>query len=55
MNAAQRKALQDLCLRYNVDFGSCRFASGFDLPEGWVHGWVGPIHVGVSPDGDISS
>lgn len=55
MTGLQRKALQDLCSRYGVDFESCRFASGFDLPEGWLHGWVGPIYVGVSPEGEVHS
>ena len=55
MNELQRKALKALAERYNVPWETCRFASGFDLPDGWVHGWVGPIHVGCSPLGHIYS
>ena len=53
MTELQRKALQDFALRTNVEYETCRFASGFDLPRGWVHGWIGPVLVKCSPDGQI--
>jgi hypothetical protein len=55
MTDAQREALTDLCGRYNVPFNESDFHHPFDLPEGWVAGQVGPIYVGCSPEGQISS
>lgn len=55
MNDKQREALRILCERYGVPFDEERFFSRFDLPEGYVAGWVGPIFVGVSPEGEINS
>ena len=55
MTPLQHKALRALAERYSVDYETCRFVSGFDLPDGWVHGWVGPIYVGCSPEGEVHS
>jgi hypothetical protein len=58
----QELALVMLHARYNVKKWSRRdFWHTFDLPEGYVAGWVTRedgerlIYVGVSPDGQISS
>ena len=61
MNEAQRAALTALCGRYNVPFSESDFRAAFDLPAGYVAGWVydthhaGIIYVGVDPEGRISS
>ena len=55
MNQAQRMALMDLCARFNVPFNPGNYHHPFDLPDGWVAGRVGPIYVGVDPEGRISS
>lgn len=59
MNEIQRKALQDLSARYKVEFREDQFFPAFDLPKGWVAGWVGgdarKLYVGCSPTGEISS
>jgi hypothetical protein len=52
---AQRARLSNLCERYGVDFDVRNFSPQFDLPDGWVAGWVGTIYVGCSPEGDIHS
>lgn len=55
MTEAQRRALRDLCRRYKVPFDEAKYTPQFDLPRGYVAGWVGPICVGCDPDGVISS
>jgi len=55
MTDAQREALSTLCGRYHVPFIESDFWHPFDLPDGWVAGWVGSIYVGCDPDGRISS
>jgi hypothetical protein len=55
MTDAQRAALTALCGRYNVPFIESDFWHPSDLPAGYFAGWVGPIYVGCSPDGRISS
>lgn len=62
MPDTQRAALESLCKRYGEDFDPRNFAPAFDLPDGWVAGWVGqrgthgnPIYVGCSPTGEIHS
>lgn len=55
MTQAQRDALRDLCIRFNVPFVEAHFKPAFDLPAGWVTGAVGPIVVGVSPEGEVHS
>lgn len=41
MNEAQRAALVALCDRYRVPFVESDFHPTFDLPDGYVAGWVG--------------
>ena len=57
MTPEQRQALEALCGRYNVPFDEDNFYTGGvgGLPEGYYTGKVGPIVVGVSPAGHISS
>lgn len=56
MNDIQRAALKELCGRFdNVTFDEADFRPAWDLPAGYVDGWVGPIYVGCAPDGQISS
>ena len=40
---------------YGVPYEPTKFAPAFDLPDGWVAGWIGPIYVGVNPEGHIHS
>ena len=56
----QREALARLCDRYNVEFDESNFLPAWDLPKGWVSGWVGGneercLYVGCSPEGEIHS
>ena len=68
MTTAQRDALWELAGRYRVPFREDDYAPAFDLPQGYVAGWVGgqfhcvrcshrsaKLYVGVSPTGEISS
>ena len=55
MNDMQRAALRRLCDGYKVEFVEANYGPAFDLPSGYVAGWVGPIYVGVDPEGVISS
>lgn len=64
LNGKQEDALRALCDRYRVPFSARDFRSAFDLPAGYVAGWVGghaiqqsrpTIYVGCSPEGAISS
>lgn len=55
MTPQQQVALSDLCSRYGVTFNDNDYHPQFDLPTGYVAGWVGPIYVGCSPEGEISS
>ena len=62
MTTAQRDALWELAGRYGVPFREDDYAPAFDLPQGYVAGWVGgqfhrsaKLYVGVSPTGEISS
>jgi hypothetical protein len=60
MNEAQATALRTLHERYKVPFDPSQFTPQFDLPTGYVAGWVGApnyrkLYVGVSPEGEISS
>jgi hypothetical protein len=55
MTDAQELALRRLCDGYNVPFVKIKYHPQFDLPPGYLSGWVGPIFVGVSPEGEISS
>lgn len=67
----QESALRNICERYHVDFNPEHYPPGWDLPPGYVNGWVGgithstkfssvtgdkvTIFIGCSPDGEISS
>jgi hypothetical protein len=56
----QHQALTDLHRRYRVKYDPDHFRPAFDLPTGYVAGWVGglsekKLYVGVSPEGDVSS
>lgn len=63
MTPDQKNALMQLCNRYGVTFVESDYGPTFDLPDGYVAGWVGglmheglpTIYVGVSPEGDVSS
>ncbi len=45
MNEKQRTALTKLCERYDdVTFNPDDFRPVFDLPKGWVAGWVTDSH-----------
>ncbi len=57
MTEAQEAALRALCGRYGVPFERTNFPPQFDLPTGYVAGWIGvdKLYVGCSPEGDISS
>lgn len=52
---AQVAKLRDLCKRFEYTFDLGDYRPRFDLPDGYVAGWVGDLYVGVSPDGDASS
>lgn len=59
MTPAQIAALLALCERFHVPFDPDDYCPQFDLPPGYVAGWVGhgpgQIFVGVSPEGEILS
>lgn len=57
---AQEAALSDLCARYGVTYDPDHYKPQFDLPKGYVAGWVGgpdarKLYVGCSPEGAVSS
>ena len=52
----QYQALMDLASRFNTELDwSQASVGGHGLPADWVQCQVGPIVVGVSPDGDVHS
>ena len=60
----QEVSLSAICERYLVEYNPIHYRPAFDLPEGYVAGWVGgvaiqathpTIYVGCSPEGIISS
>jgi hypothetical protein len=56
MTAAQDTALRALCERYGVPYDPVEFRPVFDLPSGWLGGWVGTsIYVGIDPEGNVNS
>jgi hypothetical protein len=56
MNVAQHRALMRLCRGYHVLFVASNYHPQFDLPSGYVAGWIGDrIYVGCDPQGRISS
>ena len=59
MTKEQEATLRRLCDGYKVTFNAADYHPQFDLPTGYVAGWVGgqpgTIYVGVAPNGDASS
>jgi hypothetical protein len=61
MTEAQDTALRALCGRYGVTYRPDDYWPTFDLPAGYVAGWVGgndgprPLYIGCDKDGRISS
>ena len=65
MNMKQRKRLQLLCERYNVEFREpdyIQYPATDSMMAGWVEGWLGgsecagsTLYVGVSPAGESHS
>lgn len=63
MTLLQELALRRLCQGYGVTFEASDYAPQFDLPPGYVAGWIGghlgnpgrTIYVGVSAEGEVSS
>jgi len=56
MSKEQEGAARSICQRYNVAFDANNFHTQFDLPAGYVAGWIGTaIYVGISPTGQVSS
>lgn len=58
----QTTALTALCGRYHVPFDAAHYWPQFDLPTGYVSGWVGgpdnserTIYAGCSPEGEIAT
>jgi hypothetical protein len=51
MTAAQETRLRSLCQRYGVTFDTADYHPQFDLPTGYVAGWIGgPEHAGAFND-----
>ena len=55
MTKEQEATLRCLCDGYKVTFDAADYHPQFDLPTGYVAGWVGTIYIGVAPNGDASS
>jgi hypothetical protein len=59
MTAAQEATLRRLCDGYKVTFDTADYHPQFDLPTGYVAGWIGgrpgTIYVGVDVVGNASS
>lgn len=67
MTEEQRAALKRLCESYHVEYRDEDYLPAFDLPPGYVAGWIGgnehngtragfkTLYVGCSPEGEISS
>ncbi len=60
----QEASLSAICERYHVESQPIHYRPSFDLPQGYVAGWVGgvaiqaahpTIYVGCSPEGIIRS
>lgn len=50
MTLAQQHALAALCERYHVTFNEADYAPRFDLPAGYVAGWVGGLVHAATTD-----
>lgn len=48
MTEAQREALKNICERYHVEFNEDDYKPAFDLPDGYVAGWVGGQKHGMA-------
>lgn len=64
MTDAQEAAIRDLCERYGVEYRAGDYAPTFDLPKGYVAGFVGgyeiqtdrpTLYIGCDAEGRISS
>lgn len=44
LTPAQAQALGAICARWEVDYDPAHYTPTFDLPQGWVAGWVGGPH-----------
>lgn len=64
LTAEQEAALRGICGRYKVGYDQDHYQPRFDLPQGWVAGWVGgyaiqaerpTIYIGASPEGELHS
>jgi hypothetical protein len=55
MTRPQEAAIRRLCDAYKVSFRPENYHPQFDLPPGYVAGWIGPIYCGISAEGEISS
>lgn len=55
MTPEQQEAIKRLCRNYQTEYRPENYGPAFDLPDGWVAGWIGPIYCGIDPEGNISS
>ena len=62
LTVPQENAIRSLCDRYNVRYMASDYLPQFDLPKGYVGGWVGgpsqrdkTIFIGCDPEGRVSS
>lgn len=55
LTEAQKEKIKWLAEGYKVEPPYDEFYPQFDLPDGWVAGWVGRIYVGISPEGESHS
>lgn len=61
LTRAQERSLRALCGRYGEEFHFGDYTPQFDLPPGYVAGWVGGpngsrrLYVGCDPEGRVSS
>ena len=55
MNDVQRLRLARQCAGKGVPFDENTFHPQFDLPPGYVAGWIGDVYIGIDEEGAISS
>lgn len=62
LTRAQETRLRKLCQGYGVEFDAAHYRPSFELPDGYVSGWIGgpnaagrTLYVGVDRDGNASS
>ena len=46
MTPAQETSIRRLCDRYGVEFRESDYTPQFDLPPGYVAGWIGGVEAG---------